>query len=271
MGAGLIVTYRRVVVVAMAGNAERFSRAGVQTPKWALRAGGKSLLEWSLLSVAPALPAARLILVVRAKDKPQVEEHLRGMALPHEPELCVSPEGPRTGQARDTARALNMLPSRELSLPLLVWNSDTIVRPAHDIPSAGDWLQLSRKRGNSWSFAEVAPRARGARVAQPADGCSSEVTRTAEKVRISPWASTGMYGFSTAEGFTALVSAHAQEPGELYVAPLYNDIVDAGGSVGASLVPAGSVTSMGTPRQFVTGCRLHSWVVPQELASFRVI
>jgi hypothetical protein len=170
----------------------------------------------------------------------------------------LSPSGPRQGQARDAARAVAQLPIGQARLPLVVWNIDTVVRPPAPVPQTGNWLQVSRKRGVAWSFAQLAH-------GFTSDVRDVPVVRTAEKMRISPWASTGLYGFASGVEFSALVDAHAADTGELYVAPLFNEVLAAGSVVTACEVPARSVTVMGTPEQFKAGCRARSWSLPAEL------
>jgi hypothetical protein len=81
-----------------------------------------------------------------------------------------------------------------------------------DIPRSGNWLTLAKLDGNSWSFARIE---------------KMQVTKTAEKIRISEWASVGLYGFQPAEVFIeALDEFMLSNTGkiEAYIAPLYNFI-----------------------------------------------
>jgi dTDP-glucose pyrophosphorylase len=72
---------------------------------------------------------------------------------------------------------------------------------------------------------------------------------TAEKRRISPWASTGLYHFSRGRDFVmhadAMIAADDRERGEFYVIPVYNRLIASGARV--ELNYADQVWVLGTP------------------------
>ena len=75
------------------------------------------------------------------------------------------------------------------------------------------------------------------------------MVETAEKKRISPWATTGLYGFARGGDFLrhadAMVAEQDKSQGEYYVAPLYNRILAEGGEIRVDV--ASEVWVMGTP------------------------
>lgn len=75
------------------------------------------------------------------------------------------------------------------------------------------------------------------------------VTKTAEKIVISNDASVGVYCFATGRLFidAAQEAMSGDQPGELYVCPLYNRIIEDGGKVRTASVPILYV--MGTPSE----------------------
>ena len=235
----------------MAGNSKRFTDVGVTTPKWALTAGGRTLLGWAFFSVADLLDTSRVVLVAREEDAAVLGQTLDGSPLREQPRVVFSAPGPRRGQAVDSALAVSALSASEQRQPVVVWNADTLVTGATDFPAGGNWLQLAPKSGDQWSFAQL-------------DG--TRVVRTAEKERISSWASTGLYGFASGHVFLDLVRQGAATDGETYVAPLYNALIAAGERVSGVLVPGHSVVPLGTPEQFVSACRGQGWTLPAELA-----
>ncbi|HVN52330.1 MAG TPA: hypothetical protein VMT43_12910, partial [Acidimicrobiales bacterium] len=91
--------------------------------------------------------------------------------------------------------------------------------------------------GDHWSFAETDDDGR--------------VVRTAEKQRISSWASTGLYHFGRIATFLdaadAAVAAAETSRGEYYVAPLYNRLIAAGARI--VLDVAREVWPLGTPAE----------------------
>lgn len=78
---------------------------------------------------------------------------------------------------------------------------------------------------------------------------TGRVIETAEKRRISSWATTGLYYFQNGGEFVrqadAMLAADERVNGEFYVAPLYNRMIAAGLDIRANIVP--EVWVLGTP------------------------
>jgi dTDP-glucose pyrophosphorylase len=136
--------------------------------------------------------------------------------------------------------------------PLLIYNADTFCRTGLSRrlprlpPRVAGLIGVFRAPGTKWSFART-----------NADG---RVLETAEKKRISEWASTGLYYFHRGRDFVrhaeAMISAKERTGGEFYVVPVYNRMIAAGAEV--YIDPADEVWALGTPedlqnfeRQFV--------------------
>lgn len=238
-------------MVAMAGESSRFRSEGIMLPKWALRVGGVTLLELSLASCVPLVRKGfEVVLVVRREHGRLLEEISSELS----PKLFfgfdvrwvdAAPEG----QARTAVIGLEGAAD---DVPVAVWNVDTALlwgagRP--DLPASGHWMLLSDLPGDCWSFAAVR------------DG---SIVEAAEKRRISDLASVGMYGFDSAGVLRRLVGSAG--PGELFVAPLYNDVVAAGSRVRPVFVDSALVATMGTPSQLRRECRRRGWSLPAEMA-----
>jgi dTDP-glucose pyrophosphorylase len=126
--------------------------------------------------------------------------------------------------------------------PLLIFNADTycpttIGRAVTTSLSAADGvLDVFRAAGDRWSFARLDE--------------GDRVLETAEKRRISEWASTGLYYFRRGLDFvrhaTAMIDADERSDREFYVAPVYNRLIAAGADVRANRVD--EVWVLGTPK-----------------------
>jgi dTDP-glucose pyrophosphorylase len=94
---------------------------------------------------------------------------------------------------------------------------------------------VARQPGDHWSFARL--------------GADGHVAEVAEKVRISEWASTGLYHFSSGSEFVeiadGMVARGERTRGEFYVIPVYGRYVERGLQVDISV--ADEVWDMGTP------------------------
>lgn len=242
----------RHVIITAAGNAERFTRLGISTPKWALTVQGKPLLQWSLDSLGSHLDTAHVSIVVQDQHRRAMTRLLHTLPCRLPITLVTSPPGPRQGQARDAVHAI----TAQMHLAqqaTIVWNIDTILlEPPGALPH-GHWLHLAELPGPHWSFAAMDD--------------AGHVQRTAEKHRISRWASTGLYGFASGHTLLSLTAAHAHERGELYVAPLYNDLIIRGERVQGITTAQHTVAPCGTPEQVVDTARAHQWELPAELTS----
>jgi hypothetical protein len=108
------------------------------------------------------------------------------------------------------------------------------------LDARGDgWIPCFPAQGEHWSFA----RANGNR----------RVIETAEKRRISPHATVGLYWFRSFELFEDTYRRHfangGAEKGERYIAPMYNTLIARQGAVYLSVIPAESVHPLGTPEE----------------------
>jgi len=245
-----------IILVTAAGSSRRFAEAGVQIPKWALEIGGRSMLERAIDSVDPLLRGgAALHIVVQDAHRQHIESALTDHldAVIHTVSRMVAP-----GQAIDAAEALRSI---DQSSPLVIWNADTII---DGVPSAlpnGPWMVVSEQPGSQFSFARLS---------------GDRITATAEKVRISPFATAGLYGFSSVSQFMETVRAEqearaaALDPAgapavEVYVAPLYNHLIASGVAVHGFRIPTASMESVGTPEELRSACARHGWTVPGAL------
>jgi dTDP-glucose pyrophosphorylase len=226
------------IVMPMAGRGSRFVESGVTTPKPLIDVRGKPMYAWATDGL-PLDRAKRLIFIC-------LDEHLRDAALAddikhrysaYQP-IVISLDHVTEGQACTVLVAREALASDE---PLLIFNADTYCPTtlgkalAGFGPSVDGALDVFSAAGERWSFARLDERGR--------------VVETAEKRRISPWASTGLYYFRRGEDFVAhaeaMIAANERSNGEFYVAPIYNRMIAAGADVRANVVE--NVWVLGTP------------------------
>lgn len=127
---------------------------------------------------------------------------------------------------------------------LIVFNIDTI-RPHFTKPTlqgfADGFLEVFEAEGDAWSFVE------------PISG-SDRVARTTEKDRISSLCSDGLYGFRRVGDFRAsygrYVDAGHTVNGEIYIAPLYNQLISEGKDIRYTRVDTKDVIHCGIPQDY---------------------
>jgi dTDP-glucose pyrophosphorylase len=128
---------------------------------------------------------------------------------------------------------------------LLIASSDTYVHSTLQTsieqrsPDCRGLISVAELPGDRWSFART--------------DTTGRVVEVAEKRRISQWASTGLYYFSSCSEFLeisqAMVSKHSSQQ-EMYVMPVYQEYLARGLHI--SITHAQEVWDMGTPSALAT-------------------
>jgi NDP-sugar pyrophosphorylase family protein len=231
------------VVIPMAGRGQRFADAGFRDPKPLIDVLGRPMYSWAVDSI-PASLVERLVFVCLA-------EHLAAYPLAEDIErryaafgpVVVGLDGVTEGQACTVLEAREHL---DPDAPLVIYNADTycvtdLERTLPGLPpDTVGVIGVFEAEGDHWSFARTDDDVR--------------VVETAEKRRISPWATTGLYHFTRAQHFLdaadAVIGRDERVNGEFYVAPMYNQLIAEGGLV--LLDHAREVWVLGTPAELAT-------------------
>lgn len=236
------------LLLTMAGLGSRFKSAGYTDEKYAIEFRGHTLLEWSLASLCN-FRQCPLILITR--DFEGIEATLTETCdrLGFEDRRIIVIDRVTRGQAET---AILAEPCFESDDSILIFNTDTFVDPnflrPEDIRGSA-WIPTFKAPGDKWSFVEADDEGR--------------IIRTTEKQRISNNCSIGAYYFDSFFEFKSLVDK-AQETGELYVAPLYNDWLSTHPEGFLHRLPSHSVTILGTPEDLELANQLELPVWPKS-------
>lgn len=227
-----------ICVIPMAGAGSRFSKEGFTLPKYAIRAKGKSLLSWSLESL-PLDFFSKIILVAQTSAANQIDP--LSVITPAQAAYItdiVLLDHLTKGQAETVCAAKSHINESGL----LIYNCDTSfvaasLRPMLENPTQAcdGIIGAFCGDGSHWSFAKA--------------DINGVVTETAEKNRISNNCLTGLYHFSRGLDFLeayAIDEASPQGP-ELYVAPLYNHLIQKGRKFKLNFVD--EFRPLGTPNE----------------------
>ncbi len=226
------------IVMPMAGRGSRFAEVGYALPKPLIDVRGRPMYAWAMDSL-PLELAERVIFICLAehlRDR-ALEDDIRSRYARFDP-VIIGLDHVTEGQACTVLVARDWIDS---STPLVIYNADTYCRthlattlPGLD-PSVRGVISVFEAPGDKWSFARVDAHGR--------------VLETAEKRRISEWATTGLYHFARGADFVthadAMIAADQRERGEFYVAPVYNRLIAAGADVRIDV--ADEVWVLGTP------------------------
>lgn len=225
-------------VITMAGRGTRFAREGYAVPKPLVTVEGSPMYA-RVTQCLPIAPGDRLVFVCLA-----AEIAAYGLATDIESRfaafnpIIVAIDEVTRGQACTAAAALSQL---DRGGGLVIHNADTMFRSKlpqalSKHPTAAGVLGTFRAKGSHWSFARA--------------DSAGRVMETAEKVRISEWASTGLYYFDSPDRYEDLFERQQcalKEGEEVYIAPLYNFLIADGLSVWMDI--AEEVWPLGTPTE----------------------
>jgi dTDP-glucose pyrophosphorylase len=235
-------------VFPMLGRSSRFFNAGYTVPKYKLPLGkeGQVVFDHVLGSFQRYFGTDLFVLLCRAdtNDRAFLVDRMRALGVRRFE--VIEHAGETRGQAESVELSLASAPEEEL----FIFNIDTVLYNFEKDAARGDvagYLEVFRGEGTHWSFVEPSPNRPG------------HAARVVEKERISDLCSNGLYYFATVRTFTDALNAYRQKHqgvvGELYVAPLYNELIERGQPVSYKLVPAEEIGFCGVPDEYVELCR----------------
>jgi dTDP-glucose pyrophosphorylase len=233
-----------MIVIPMAGLSSRFYKAGYKKPKYMLEAHGKTLFEHAILSFKAYFDTIPFLFIARGIDDTPNFIEARCKALGIKDFSIMILEKETRGQAETVYLGLENVAD---DIPLTIFNIDTF-RPKFIFPSVADsadgYLEVFKGKGNNWSYAK------------PEHKNTTKVIETAEKSPISDLCSTGLYHFSTTADFKAAFETEVNKPPsewqkkELYIAPLYNELIKNGKEIHYHLIERHEVVFCGVPGEY---------------------
>lgn len=228
------------IVVPMGGEGRQFIDRGYTFPKPLIEIAGQPLIEIVVKNLTPSCPH-QFVFVCR-------QEHVQTFALADVLAL-VAPGCKIVTMAKPTAGALC---SVLLGLEYLQHEDELLVANADQWIDAPIDSFLSVARASEWdgalmTFPNTHPRWSYARTE------NGLVVAVAEKQPISRNATTGVYyfrrGVDFVRGAERMLFKNASFAGEFYVAPVYNELVLAGKSVGIVPIETSQMHGLGTPEE----------------------
>ncbi|WLP95644.1 glycosyltransferase family 2 protein [Psychrobacter sp. M13] len=231
-----------MIVIPMAGLSSRFFKAGFEVPKYQLTVDDEYVFDLALKSFGCYFESELFVIVLRDcfDTKQFVEQRLQALSIKHY--LIKVLDFETQGQAETV-----LLGIKDSSInddePLFIFNIDTFrydFKKPDFINDCAGYLEVFRGDGEHWSFIEIDDNDR--------------VSRTTEKQRISDLCSDGLYYFaSKALYIDLIVKAKAQNMlvnNELYIAPIYNLLIEQGKEVRYHCINADEIDFCGTPDEY---------------------
>lgn len=231
------------VVITMGGLGSRFRKAGYTVPKYMIEARGRTLFEWSMISLEGYRENVSKYFFIAMKDeacdvRSFIEEKCRGLGIDRYQIIIL--DYLTDGQATTAMKAAEYW-DREHAL--LIYNIDTYVE-AGEMNSGelhGDgFIPCFQAEGDHWSFVRLDE--------------SGRVAEIREKQRISDYCTLGAYYFRNCALYEDLYKEYYDGSrnlvnGEKYVAPLYDFLLSRGGEIFISDIKAEKVHVLGTPEE----------------------
>lgn len=227
------------VVIPMAGLGSRFSKAGYTTIKPLIKVLDKQMVEWAVQSFSFLPISFQLIFIILQEHETQynlsstLKQYFGGSI-----KIIITPYLTR-GQAETVFLAKDEIDNFNR---LFIFNCDTYSL----MPALWSHILHEEPDGTLVCFKATDPR-----YSYAAIGKNGYVTETAEKKVISNYASNGLYyfrhGYYFIDAFTKTQNQNTQNNSELYIAPLYNELIRLGKKVSISLTTENWV--LGTPEE----------------------
>lgn len=231
------------VVITMGGLGSRFRKAGYTVPKYMIEAKGKTLFEWSMISLDGYKKDVNQYIFIAMKEEGIdmegfIKEKCQELEIDNYHLILL--DYLTDGQAT-TATLAEKYWNKEHAL--LIYNIDTYVEPgqmnSEELKGDG-FIPCFKAEGDHWSFVRLDEQER--------------VVEIKEKQRISDHCTLGAYYFKTCGLYKKLYDEYYSEEknlvkGEKYVAPLYDYLLSKGGEIYISDIAPERVHVLGTPEE----------------------
>lgn len=239
-----IIMYKKLdVVITMGGLGSRFRKMGYNVPKYMIEAKGKTLFEWSMISLEGYSKDVNQYIFIAMKDEcVDVEkfilEQCEKMNLKEYHVIIL--DYLTDGQATTASLAKKYWKEEN---GLLIYNIDTYVEAGEmnsDELKGDGFIPCFQAEGDHWSFVRL-------------DNVG-KVVEIKEKQRISNYCTLGAYYFKSCELYMRLYDEYYSKTqelvnGEKYVAPLYDYLLSKGGEIYISDIKPEKVHVLGTPEE----------------------
>ena len=229
----------------MMGKSSRFYDAGYTKPKFMLPIGKSTLFKETVLSFKDYIETDYFIFTIPNDNKIHqwICGQLQNINLKNY--KIVTLDNETNGQADTIFQTIKRIKMHDDELN--IFNIDTVLlnfnKKFEGRNNCDGYIEVFIGEGDHWSFAEIDE--------------DKYIIRTAEKVRISAYCSNGFYNFKSKEifieGFLKQKEFNTlNKAGEIYIAPIYNFLINEGYSFKVKEVDIQDIIFSGTPSEYET-------------------
>lgn len=226
------------IIITMAGEGSRFKKVGYNIPKHEIITMGKSLFEWSMISLTDFFEDEFVFIVKEGNYSENfIKEACKRIGVGKYIIKCIYEN--TDGQATTAMFADEFISDSE---EVIIFNIDTYVEPyclkREQIKGQFDgFIPVFKAEGDKWSFVKL--------------DNFGYVAQVAEKERISNLATIGLYYFKTWNIFKCIYINKKEEikerAKEVYIAPMYQYMLEKNMNIGISEIQNNKVHVLGTP------------------------
>jgi NDP-sugar pyrophosphorylase family protein len=235
-----------MIVIPMAGKSSRFFNEGYTLPKYMLNLGDSStVFEESLKSFKNYFKTDLFVFLCRSEESIIDFITIKCTKLGISNFKIIPVAFETDGQADTVNIGLKKLESHYLNENFYIYNIDSVridfTKPKTAFLKETDgYLEVFKGKGEHWSFIEP--------------GIENQIVRTTEKIRISEYCSNGLYYFSSLEIYFKTFDEYRNKNlnKELYIAPMYNILINQSRSVKYLLISKEATIFLGTPVEYET-------------------
>lgn len=225
------------IIITMAGEGSRFKKVGYKVPKHEIEVKGKTLFEWSMLSLKDFFDE-EFIFIVRKNnfDKEKLESLCYSLGI--KKFFLKETDELTDGQASTAFLCDNLITNEE---DILIYNIDTYISEEKinkkEIMKFDGYIPVFKAEGNKWSFIKL--------------NDEEKIVDVVEKIRISNLGSIGLYYFKKWKDYKKIYLAYREEIKnkyrEVYIAPMYHYLLKEKKNIGYIILKNENVHILGTP------------------------
>lgn len=233
-----------MIVIPMAGKSSRFYKAGFTLPKFMLPFKNKTIFEEAVCSFEKYFETDFFLFITRDDDGSEEFVSSKCIELNIKYFEIYSINYDTKGQAETISIGLNnMIYKSKKNEPIYIFNIDSIrvnftKQTSKFLENISGYLEVFVGDGDHWSFIEPSS--------------NNFVKRTTEKIRISDLCSNGLYYFYSITLFNETFERYKtiNNYNELYVAPMYNLLIENNLLVKYVLLEKNETIFSGTPEEY---------------------
>lgn len=225
------------VIITMAGEGSRFKKVGYKIPKHEIEVKGKSLFEWSMLSLLNFFNEEFIFIVRKNNYNKEVIEKLckkLGIEKFKFKEIEILTDGQAT-----TAFLCDSLIDNEEDI--LIYNIDTYISGneilKEEMIKYDGYIPVFKSEGEKWSFIKL--------------DSEGKIIDVVEKIRVSELGSIGLYYFKSWRDYKNIYLKYKDEIKvkykEVYIAPMYHYLIEENKNIGYIILKNENIHVLGTP------------------------